>query len=73
MVRSKSKNTELETFQSGFLIFKAKLAFTKLRETFDKTLILYYFDLKSNIRIEIDISNYIINRVFSKLTLNNLG
>ena len=56
-----------------FFIPRAKLAFTELRQAFFKTQIFHHFDLKCHIRIETDASSYAIGRVFSQLTLDNLG
>ena len=56
-----------------FLILGAKLVFIKLKQVFFKTLILHYFDLERYIRIKTDTSGYLISRVFSQLTLDNLG
>lgn len=55
-----------------FFTFKAKITFIKLRQIFIKALIFLYFKLKYWIGIKIDISNYIIKRVFGHLTLYNL-
>ena len=72
---SKSKNL----FKSkkmvilNFFIPRAKLAFTELRQVFFKTPIFYHFDPKCHIQIETDISSYAISRVFSQLTLDDLG
>ena len=52
---------------TGFLTPKAKLAFTQLRQAFIEALILYYFDLESHIRIEIDELSYAIDSVLSQL------
>ena len=67
---SKSKKT---VESSNFITFRAKLAFTKLRQAFFKALILYHFYPKRHIQIETDTSGYIIGRVFRQLTLDNLG
>ncbi len=56
-----------------FIIFKARQAFTKLKQAFIKTPILNYFDLEYQIRIETDVSNYAISEIFCQLTSNNLG
>ena len=63
--------------------FKARLAFTQLRQAFFKALIHHHFDLESHIRIETDASSYAINGILSQLssktrpdkivTKNNLG
>ena len=65
----KSKNSS----KSDFFTLGAKLAFTKLRQTFVKAQILYPFNLERHIRIEMDASGYAIDRVLSQLTLNDLG
>ena len=65
---SKSKKTE-----SGFLISKARKAFTKLRQAFIKAPILHHFDPERHIRIETDASGYAIGGVFSQLTSDDLG
>lgn len=49
----------------GFLLFKTSLAFTQLRKTFIKALILYYFDPNYYIQIETNISGYVINKVLN--------
>ena len=59
--------------ESDFLTPKARLAFTELRQAFVKASILYYFNPKCYIRIEIDVSGYAIGGVLSQLTLDNLG
>ena len=66
---SKSK----KTVGSDFFTPGAKLAFTKLRQTFVKALILYSFDPKCHIRIKMDILGYAISGVLSQLTLDDLG
>ena len=40
----------------SFLIFKAKLALVRLRQTFTEAPILYHFDLECYIQIETDAS-----------------
>ena len=47
--------------------------FTKLRQAFFKASILYHFNPERHIRIEMDASGYAISRVFSQLTLDDLG
>ena len=71
MVKSKNhdfppnfKNKEAGT---GFLIPKARLTFTQLRQAFVKAPILYHFNPKYHIWIETDISGYTINGVLSQL------
>ena len=49
----------------GFLIPKARLAFTQLRQAFVKVPILHHFNLESHIRIETDTSGYAIGGVLS--------
>ena len=53
--------------------FKARLAFTKLRQVFVKTLIFYHFDLEYYIQIETNVSGYSIGEIFSQLTSDDLG
>ena len=65
---SKSKKTE-----SGFLTSGAKKAFTELRQTFVKALILHHFDLERHIRVKTDASDYAIGRVLSQQNSDNLG
>ena len=66
---SKSKKTVRSL---NFLTPGAKLAFTKLRQAFFKTLILYHFDPEYHIRIETDVSGYAIGGVLSQLTSDDL-
>ena len=57
---------------TGYLILEARLAFTQLKKTFIKALILRLFDPECHIRIKTDMSGYVIGEVLSQLTLNNL-
>ena len=52
---------------TGYLIAKARLAFTKLRKTFIKTPIFQYFDSECHIRIGTNKSNYAIGGILSQL------
>ena len=52
---------------------RAKLAFTKLKQTFLKAPILYHFDPEHHIRIETDASGYAIGKILSQLTLDDSG
>ena len=73
MSKSKKSFKSKKTIESSdFLIPKAKLAFIKLRQAFLKAPIYYHFDSKRHIRIEIDVSKYAMDRVFSQLTLYDL-
>ena len=56
-----------------YLTPNARQSFTQLKQTFIKALILQYFNLKCHIQIETDILIYVISRILSQLTLNNLG
>ena len=56
----------------NFFIFRTRLTFTKLRQTFIKALIFYHFDPKYHIQIEIYALGYVISGVFSQVTLDNL-
>ena len=65
---SKFKKTEL-----SFLISGARIVFTKLRQVFIKAPIFYHIDPESYIQVETDVLEYVIDGVFSYLTLDNLG
>ena len=73
MSKSKSLSKFKKIIRSDFLTPKTRLAFTKLRQAFVKAPIFHYFDLKRYIRVEMNASGYAISRVFSQLTLDNLG
>ena len=73
---SKSKNLFKSKKMIGSLDFftpRVRLAFTKLRQVFVKALILHHFDPEHYIRIEKNVSGYVIGKVLSYLTLDNLG
>ena len=55
-----------------FLISKTKKSFIYLQKTFIKAQIFDYFDPKHYICIKTNTSRYIINRVLSQITLNQL-
>ncbi len=60
--------------QSGlFLTLEARKAFTKLKQAFVEAPILNHFDPEHHIQIETDASGYAIDRIFSQLTLDDLG
>lgn len=52
----------------GFLTLKVRQKFIKLREVFVKAPVFYYFNPEYYIKIEIDISRYIMSRILSQLT-----
>ena len=58
---------------SDFFTSGAKLAFTKLKQAFFKVRILYHFNWERPIRIKTNASDYSIGKVFSQLTLDDLG
>ena len=58
---------------AGYLTLKPRLAFTQLKKTFIKALILQHFDLEYYNQIKTDASGYAISRVLSQLVLDNLG
>ena len=64
----KSKKTK-----SGFFTSRSRMALIKLRQVFIKAPILYHFDPKYYIRVEMDASSYAIGVVLSQLNLDNLG
>ena len=57
----------------SYLTPNARRVFIQLRQAFTKAPILWHYDLEYYIRIEINVSGYVINRVLSQLTLNYLG
>ena len=66
----KSKNFDFPKFRTekagmGFLIPKAKLAFTQLKQAFVEAPIFHHFDPESHIWIKTDISDYTIGSVLS--------
>ncbi len=72
--KSKASRAKNLSSQSGsFLTSKARKAFTKLRQAFVKAPILKHFNPKRHIQIEIDASSYVIGRIFSLLTSDDLG
>ena len=73
MSKSKKSSKSKKIEKSDFFTFRARLTFTKLRQTFVKTLILHYFDLEHHILVEMDVSGYDIGGIFSLLILDNLG
>ena len=58
---------------TDYLTPDSKQAFTQLRQTFSKALILRHFNPEYHIRIEINASGYAISGVLSQLTLDYLG
>ena len=72
---SKPKNLSnfKKTIELDFFTPKARLAFTKVRQVFVKAPIFHYFKPKRHIQVETDISGYLIDRVFSQLTSDDLG
>ena len=56
----------------GFYTSEARLAFTMLKQVFVKSPIFHYFNLKCHIRIESDVSRYVIAGILSQLTLDDL-
>ena len=73
MSKSKKLSKSKKMVGSNFLTPRTKLTFIKLRQVFVKALILHHFDPECYIRVETDISGYVIGGVFSQLTLDNLG
>ena len=56
--------------EPNFLTFNVKNVFNYLQLAFIKVPILQYFDLKSYIQIETDVSGYAISGMLSQLNLN---
>ena len=70
MSKNWTKNGHSEEFK--FLTSKAKKAFNYLKQAFTKTSILQHFDLKCHIQNKTNTSDYVIGRVLSQLTSNQL-
>ena len=68
--RSLSKNLNRAT---GYPTPKTRQAFTQLRQSFTKALILQHLDLECYIWIETDMSDNVICEILSQLILDNLG
>lgn len=66
----KKPNSTNKIFETDFLTFKTKKAFSSLQKVFTKISILYYFNPIYRILIDTDTSGYTINEIFSQLTLN---
>lgn len=62
---AKSKILVEPSFELGFQTLGARLAFANLRQAFIEAFILYCFDLKSHIYIEINILGYAICEVLN--------
>ena len=60
-----SRNKEVGT---DFLIPETRLAFTQLKQAFIEAPIHHHFDPESHIRIETDVSSYVIGDVLSQLS-----
>ena len=58
---------------SKYLTPDTKKVFNLLRHIFTQTAILHHFDLEWYIWIETRVSNYAIGRLFSLLTIDDLG
>ena len=63
-----SNKKSIKSKNPTFLTADARQAFTRLRQTFTKALILSHFDPKCHIQIETDASGYAIGGVLSQLT-----
>ena len=72
---SKSKNSSKskKMVRSDFLTPGAMLVFTELRQAFLKAPIFYHFNPKRHIRIETDVSDYVIGGVLSQLISDDSG
>ena len=65
MSKSKKLFKSKKMVESDFFTFRARLAFTKLRQRFVKAQIFHHFNLKRHIWVETDVSSYLIGEVFS--------
>lgn len=59
--------------KSKFLISDAKEAFNQLWQTFIKALFLQHFNPNCHIRIETNVSGYILGKILSQLIFNQLN
>ena len=59
--------------RTDFLIPEAKKIFIYLQKTLTKALIFDYFNLKSHIRIKTNALGYIISRILSQMTSDQLS
>lgn len=57
-------------FRKKFFLFETKLAFTQLRQAFIDVQILHHFFSEQYICIQINLSNYMIDAILSKLISN---
>ena len=71
MVKRSSLTSKNSNRATSYLTSKARFAFTQLKKAFIKAPILQHFDPECHIRIEIDVSGYVIGGVLSQLTLYN--
>lgn len=56
-------NTKNIDIKLGFFYYKARLAFKKLKQVFIKLYIFFYLDIKCHIKIQDNISSYIISQI----------
>ena len=73
MSKSKKLSKFKKTIRLDFLTPGVRLVFIELRQVFLKALILHHFNSEHYIQIETDASGYAMSRVFSQLTLDDLG
>ena len=72
MFKSKKLSQSKKILGSDFFTPRARLAFIKLRQAFVKAPILHHFDLERHIRVETDVSGYVIGEILSQLTFDKL-
>ena len=71
---SKSKNlSKFKKTELGFFKFRARIAFTKLKQAFIKAPILHHFDPERYMRVKTNASGYAIDEVLSQLTSDDLS
>ena len=71
LFKSKNLSKSKKTLGSDFFTPRDRLAFTKLRQAFIIAPILHHFDSEHYIRVEMDVSGYVICEVLSQLTSDN--
>lgn len=73
-VRKKKLKKESKSFnKTDFYYYNAKIAFTKLKQTFMIMLIFCYFNPEYHIQIITHALGYAINEILNQLTLDNVG
>ena len=73
LFKSKKLSKSKKTIELDFFTLGTRLAFTELRQAFVKAPIFHHFDSEYHIYIKTNAIDHAIGRVFSLLTLDDLG